>query len=162
MAVPLCRSFAVNPVLHLPAHAASVVCHRYVQYPIFMERVNTDVAVSAAVQPMDDGVFNQGLQDHLGHHAVLQLVRYLCLIQEPPCKTYFLYLHIALDGFKLLSECDKGPAGYAFSQNDSQVFRQHCNLRNLVDSGVPLDGIQGIIEKMRVQLGLVQLKRGLI
>ena len=34
-----------------------------------------------------------------------------------------------------------------FSQNDSQGFRQHCNLRNLVDSGVPLDGIQGIIEK---------------
>ena len=162
MAVPLCRGSAVNPVRHPPAHAASVVSHRYVQYSLFLERVNADVAVLASVQPMDDGVLNQGLQYHLGHHTVLQLIRYLCLIQEPPCKTYFLYFHIALDGLQLLPQGDEGPAGYALSQDDSQIFRQHRNLRHLVDPGAPFDGIQCIIEKMGIQLGLVQPEGGLI
>ena len=97
---------------------------------------------------MDDGIFHQRLQDHLRYHTVLQLVRYLGFTQKTSCESDLLNLDITLNGLQLLPQGDKRAAGNALTKDHCQVLSQDRYLRDLIDPGIPLNGIQGIVEKM--------------
>ena len=109
---------------------------------------------------MNHRVLHQGLQEHFGHHGGAQGIRHLRLVLEPFRQAGLLDGHIAVDGLQLLLQGHKLPGGDRPAEDGRQVFRHHSHIRQLVDLGAPLDGVQSIVEKMGVELRLIEAQPG--
>ena len=64
---------------------------------------------------MNDGIFDQRLQNHFGDHAFFQKIWNFCFIEEPSAEPDLLDTDIAVYGIQLLPQGDEWLAGNAFS-----------------------------------------------
>ena len=103
---------------------------------------------------MQDGVFRQRLEHHFRHKAVFQLRRDLHGEGEAVGQPDALDLHIALQNLHLLPQGNEFLRPDAEAQNIGEVRGHQRDLRHLIDLADPLHGVEGVAEKMRVELCL--------
>ncbi len=139
--------------------ARAVVLDREQQIPrLLPAREGDGAALAGGLDAVEDGVFDQWLQGQLDDAAVVQCGGHLVLEGEG------LHIAHALDGDvivqqgQLLLQRDAvlGALGDIFEQID-QAAQHAGDAGAFLDHRHPADGIEGIIEEMRVDLALQQL-----
>ena len=81
---------------------------------------------------------------------------------KPVGKADVLDLQIPVDQFQLLLQCDKFLLGNAGPEDGRQIRCQLRDLGHVIGHTQPLHGVQGVIEKMGVQLGLHHADLGVV
>ena len=141
---------------HLRRQTAAVVSDGDFQSPggFIGEYIHPHHAVFRVLQTVKNGVFHNGLEDHLGHHARLQVRGKRHLEPAPSGQADGLDFHIALQDLDLPAQRHKLVGGDAEAKNVRKVGGHHRHLGHLVDFADPLHSVQCIAEEMRVELGL--------
>ena len=103
---------------------------------------------------MDDGIFDDRLQHQLRHHAAHQLLRDLDLEAEGVVEAQLLDIAVAFEQLELLLQRFELAPRDA-SAEDLREIRAECDdFRHLMGLRHPLDGVECVIEEVRIQLCL--------
>ena len=136
---------AVEAGQNIRRNAAAVVINGEQEIALLFLGLQLDIAVLPVHDPVDNGVFHQGLQDQLGHKTALQPVRHVDLTGEAVLKPEGLDIDVAVHQLQLVLQRDKLAAGDSGPEDDGQVRCQGGHLGHVVGYAQPLHGIQGII-----------------
>ena len=101
-----------------------------------------------------DGVFNDGLEHELRHQHIQRQVLHVLYERKFPRETDALYLDVAVERSQLLAERHKFAAGDAAAQDVREVGGDGRDLGDLVYLAHPFDGVERVVEEVRIQLGL--------
>ena len=111
------------------------------------------------IQPMDDGVFNDGLQGDLVAQTVYAVLIHRKMIGKLVFVAVFLDLQVGLGVLQLLFDRDQlMPAADADAEQPRQCMDHLDGIGVFAALTHPGDGIQRIVEKMRVDLRLQRLE----
>ena len=113
-----------------------------------------DLSRNAVLKAMDDSVLHQRLEHQLGYPHIQQGIVHFRPVRKLPGKADFLNLHIPLQQPQLFLQTDELVGGDAAPQDLRQVGGNRGYLRNSVDLPHPLQCVQGVVQKVGVQLSL--------
>lgn len=117
-------------------------------------RFHRELSVRHAGKTVQDRVFRQRLEHHLGDHARKQRLRHGLLVGKAVGQADALDLHIPPEDLQLLFQRHKLVRQDAEAQDVGQVRRHQRDLRHLIDLADPLHRVQRVAQKVRVQLRL--------
>ena len=134
----------------------AVVGHLDNQLLLFLPCADGDIpGLPAALEAVDNGVFHHGLYAHPRHQMIHYIFRYVDLIMQPVAETDLLYRQVIFRMGDLVPQSDQRLfAGDVIAQCFSQRSGHHRKLRDLMEICHRRHGLQDIIEKMGVHLGL--------
>ena len=138
-------------------HAHAVVAHTQEEglFTVFDDDPHSAV-LDFALQAMDDGVFDQRLEDELGHAGFQKLlVLHFDFQREFVSEAAFLYREIILHVVQFVGE-GHGllHVGYGVAVKSGQRLRGLRDLLAACHQGIGADGLQAVVEKMGVDLVL--------
>ena len=103
---------------------------------------------------MNDRVLHNRLQDQLGNDTTHQILRNLTFVRKGISEPEFLNIAVIFDHVQLFGERNKLAVRDTLAQENGKILRKPRHLRNLMIYADPLDGIERIVKKMRIQLRL--------
>ena len=116
----------------------------------------------AVLHPVEDGILHQGLQDHLGHGPTVQSTLGLYLEGGPPVVAELLDGDVALDQLHLPGHGGGALPGQGGPQQLAQLHHHPGGVLAAPGADHPVHGIQRVVQKMGVDLGLEHLVLGLL
>ena len=153
---PFCFVFpAYIPPYHLGGNASAVVRNGNFQDIIFwFPCLNPYHTIFRAFQPVENRIFHNGLKNHFWYQATLKILWKIHFKPAPSGQANGLDFHIAMQNFHLAFERNKFIGRNTKAKNVRQIGGHNRRLRHLIDLANPFYGIQGIAEKMEIELGL--------
>ena len=112
----------------------------------------------AALQTVHHRVFDQRLKAHARNAQILHVVVDLKDRADARAEAKLLNGQIAADDLQLVGQAHDFPALDGIAQQLGEVLRRRRDLRNLAHHGDGADGLQRIVQKVRVDLAAQELQ----
>ncbi|KAF5067736.1 hypothetical protein DSECCO2_250590 [anaerobic digester metagenome] len=103
---------------------------------------------------MKNRVFHQWLQHQLWNQRIQKRVIHVGFQNERTGKANALNFHVPLHKVQLLPQRNELVSGNAAAQDVRKIGGDGGNFRGLMNLAHPFDGVQRVIEEVRIQLGL--------